>query len=89
MSEPVRAGMAVPSELCSGFGPFSPSRRSSPPSAVAASFAPAVLQRRTTQGLINLIAVVGLYVFVGNSGVCPSATSPSWRSAPTSRRCSP
>ena len=37
--------------------------------AVAASFAPAVLQRRTTQGLINLIAVVGLYVFVGNSGV--------------------
>jgi branched-chain amino acid transport system permease protein len=37
--------------------------------AVAASFAPAVLQRRTTQGLINLIALVGLYVFVGNSGV--------------------
>jgi branched-chain amino acid transport system permease protein len=37
--------------------------------ALAASFAPAVLQRRTTQGLINLIAVVGLYVFVGNSGV--------------------
>jgi branched-chain amino acid transport system permease protein len=35
----------------------------------AASFAPVVLQRRTTQGLINLIAVVGLYVFVGNSGV--------------------
>lgn len=34
-----------------------------------ASFAPVVLQRRTTQGLINLIAVVGLYVFVGNSGV--------------------
>jgi branched-chain amino acid transport system permease protein len=37
--------------------------------AVIASFTPAVLQRRTTQGLINLIAVVGLYVFVGNSGV--------------------
>ncbi len=37
--------------------------------ALCASFAPAVLQRRTTQGLINLIAVVGLYVFVGNSGV--------------------
>jgi branched-chain amino acid transport system permease protein len=37
--------------------------------AISASFAPAVLQRRTTQGLINLIAVVGLYVFVGNSGV--------------------
>ena len=37
--------------------------------ALAASFAPAVLQRRATQGLINLIAVVGLYVFVGNSGV--------------------
>jgi len=37
--------------------------------ALIASFTPAVLQRRTTQGLINLIAVVGLYVFVGNSGV--------------------
>ena len=36
---------------------------------MCASFAPVVLQRRTTQGLINLIAVVGLYVFVGNSGV--------------------
>jgi len=33
------------------------------------SFAPAVLQRRATQGLINLIAVVGLYVFAGNSGL--------------------
>jgi branched-chain amino acid transport system permease protein len=37
--------------------------------AVAASFAPTVLQRRATQGLIYLVAVVGLYVFVGNSGV--------------------
>lgn len=37
--------------------------------AVAASFGPPVLQRRTTQGLVNLVAVVGLYVFVGNSGV--------------------
>jgi len=37
--------------------------------ALAASFAPAVLQRRATQGLIDLIAVVGLYVFAGNSGV--------------------
>ena len=37
--------------------------------AIAASFAPAVLQRRTTQALINLVAVVGLYVFVGNSGI--------------------
>jgi branched-chain amino acid transport system permease protein len=37
--------------------------------AMIASFTPTVLQRRTTQGLINLIAVVGLYVFVGNSGV--------------------
>jgi branched-chain amino acid transport system permease protein len=37
--------------------------------ALAASFAPIVLQRRATQGLISLIAVVGLYVFVGNSGV--------------------
>jgi branched-chain amino acid transport system permease protein len=36
---------------------------------LAASVAPAVLQRRATQGLINLVAVVGLYVFVGNSGV--------------------
>jgi branched-chain amino acid transport system permease protein len=37
--------------------------------ALAASFAPPVLQRRTVQGLISLIAVVGLYVFVGNSGI--------------------
>src|ERR1700677_2446941 len=37
--------------------------------ALAASFAPPVLQRRTIQGLISLIAVVGLYVFVGNSGI--------------------
>ena len=44
-------------------------RRSSPSSRCAASFAPAVLQRRATQGLIDLIAVVGLYVFAGNSGV--------------------
>ena len=34
-----------------------------------AELAPTLLQRRTTQGLINLVAVVGLYVFVGNSGV--------------------
>ena len=27
------------------------------------------MQRRVTQALINLVAVVGLYVFVGNSGV--------------------
>jgi branched-chain amino acid transport system permease protein len=37
--------------------------------AVIVSFAPVVLQRRATQGLIGLVAVVGLYVFVGNSGV--------------------
>jgi branched-chain amino acid transport system permease protein len=37
--------------------------------ALIASFAPIVLQRRVTQGLVNLVAVVGLYVFVGNSGV--------------------
>ena len=37
--------------------------------AVVASFSPIVLQRRVTQGLVNLVAVVGLYVFVGNSGV--------------------
>jgi branched-chain amino acid transport system permease protein len=36
---------------------------------LAASFAPIVLQRRTAQALVNLVAVVGLYVFVGNSGV--------------------
>ena len=30
---------------------------------------PVVIQRRVTLGLIYLIAVVGLYVFVGNSGV--------------------
>src|SRR5262245_51421660 len=35
----------------------------------AAELAPTVMQRRITQGLINLVAVVGLYVFVGNSGV--------------------
>ena len=28
-----------------------------------------MLQRRVDAGLINLVAVVGLYVFVGNSGV--------------------
>jgi branched-chain amino acid transport system permease protein len=37
--------------------------------ALASSLGPVVLERRATQGLINLIAVVGLYVFVGNSGV--------------------
>jgi branched-chain amino acid transport system permease protein len=37
--------------------------------AVAASFAPIVMQRRVTQALVNLVAVVGLYVFIGNSGV--------------------
>jgi branched-chain amino acid transport system permease protein len=37
--------------------------------ATVAAFAPTIVQRRITEGLINLIAVVGLYVFVGNSGV--------------------
>jgi len=37
--------------------------------AALASFAPIVPQRRATQALINLVAVIGLYVFVGNSGV--------------------
>lgn len=37
--------------------------------AILADFAPTVIQRRITQGLIYLVAVVGLYVFVGNSGV--------------------
>ena len=54
---------------------------------LCASFAPVVLQRRTTQGLINLVAVVGLYVFVGNSGVLSFGMSPSWPSAPMSRLC--
>jgi branched-chain amino acid transport system permease protein len=34
-----------------------------------AELAPAIVQRRITEGLINLIAVVGLYIFAGNSGV--------------------
>ena len=37
--------------------------------AALAAIAPAVPQRRVTLALINLVAVVGLYVFVGNSGV--------------------
>ena len=37
--------------------------------AFAASFGSPVVQRRATYGLINVIGVVGLYVFVGNSGV--------------------
>jgi branched-chain amino acid transport system permease protein len=37
--------------------------------ALAAGLAPAVLQRRATEALIDLVAVVGLYVFIGNSGV--------------------
>jgi len=37
--------------------------------ALLASLAPTVLQRRATQGLINLVAVIGLYVFAGNSGI--------------------
>jgi branched-chain amino acid transport system permease protein len=37
--------------------------------ALAASFAPTVMQRRVTQGFVSLVAVVGLYVFIGNSGV--------------------
>jgi len=34
-----------------------------------AELTPVVVQRRITQGLINLVAVVGLYIFAGNSGV--------------------
>jgi branched-chain amino acid transport system permease protein len=37
--------------------------------ALVGDIAPIVLQRRITQALIMLTAVVGLYVFVGNSGV--------------------
>lgn len=37
--------------------------------AAASELLPVVAQRRVTLGLINLVAVVGLYVFVGNSGV--------------------
>jgi Mg2+/citrate symporter len=54
--------------------------------ALAASFAPAVLQRRATQGLIDLIAVVGLYVFAAIPVFSRLATSRLWRSVPTSRR---
>jgi len=34
-----------------------------------ASFAGVVLQRRVIFGLVNLVAVVGLYIFMGNSGL--------------------
>jgi branched-chain amino acid transport system permease protein len=34
-----------------------------------ASFAGIVLQRRVIFGLVNLVAVVGLYIFMGNSGL--------------------
>ena len=34
-----------------------------------ASFAPPALQRTVTEALIKLTVVLGLYVFVGNSGV--------------------
>jgi branched-chain amino acid transport system permease protein len=37
--------------------------------AVVAQAAPIVVQRRMTQALIMLVAVVGLYIFTGNSGV--------------------
>jgi branched-chain amino acid transport system permease protein len=37
--------------------------------AMLAALAPVVLQRRATEALIELVAVIGLYVFVGNSGV--------------------
>jgi branched-chain amino acid transport system permease protein len=37
--------------------------------ASAAAFTPIILQRRVTHALIMLVAVVGLYVFAGNSGV--------------------
>ena len=37
--------------------------------ASTAAFTPIILQRRVTQALIMLVAVVGLYVFAGNSGV--------------------
>ena len=37
--------------------------------ALGSSFAAPFLQKRITLGLIDLVAVVGLYVFVGNSGL--------------------
>ena len=37
--------------------------------AVAGAFAPTVIQRVMTEAFIRLIMVVGLYLFVGNSGV--------------------
>ena len=69
MSEPQRGWRRSPFEMLPRFWPLVALAAVVAIIAIAASFAPAVLQRRTTQGLINLIAVVGLYVFVGNSGV--------------------
>jgi len=37
--------------------------------AIAGSFAPTVIQRVMTEAFIRLVMVVGLYLFVGNSGV--------------------
>lgn len=37
--------------------------------ALLAAAGPEVLQRRVTEGLIKLVAVVALYIFVGNSGL--------------------
>jgi branched-chain amino acid transport system permease protein len=36
--------------------------------AIAASVAPITIQRRVAEGFVTLVAVVGLYIFVGNSG---------------------
>jgi branched-chain amino acid transport system permease protein len=38
-------------------------------SAAAASYAPPALQRTVTEALIKLVVVVGMFIFVGNSGV--------------------
>jgi len=69
MSEPIRGWRSGALEMLPRLWPLVALAAIIAIIAIAASFAPAVLQRRTTQGLINLIAVVGLYVFVGNSGV--------------------
>jgi branched-chain amino acid transport system permease protein len=69
MSEPIRGWRSGAFEMLPRLWPLVALAAIIAIIAIAASFAPAVLQRRTTQGLINLIAVVGLYVFVGNSGV--------------------
>ena len=41
------------------------------------------VERTMTVGLINLILVVGLYIFIGNSALSRSVTSATWQLVPT------